>query len=173
MIRTASGKERGQNTKSKITMRAWHVGLQKLRFFYAMIDEDNNKRYDATKVQFSWTLWDHLTMLTVIKFHPDGFLIYLFLNATLLTQLLLFSYSRSISVNQLNASLDKLFFVCLFVWTNKILLMNTNSTISLSCIYTKFLLWQWNSQKSNQTILHSSCFSVWHETTFKLLLKAK
>ena len=56
MIRTASGKEQGQNTKRKITMRAWHVRLQKLRLFYAVIDEDDNKRYDAMKVQFSWTL---------------------------------------------------------------------------------------------------------------------
>ena len=44
LLRTASGKEGGMNTKTEATMLAWHEGLQKLRQFCvcAVIDEDED-----------------------------------------------------------------------------------------------------------------------------------
>ena len=40
LTRTASGKDGGRNTKTEVTTRVWHEELQKLRLFYAAIDED-------------------------------------------------------------------------------------------------------------------------------------
>ena len=84
-----------------------------------MIDEDDNKRCDAMKVQFSWTLRPlaRATDHAVIKFHPDCFKKKKKKSNALDTTvvILLLKVYYCISVNQLNASLDKLFFVCLFV----------------------------------------------------------
>ena len=43
LIRTAPGKGGGRNTETEATTRGWHEGLQKLRFvFNAVIDEDED-----------------------------------------------------------------------------------------------------------------------------------
>ena len=42
LTRTASGKEGGQNTKTEVSMEAWHEGLQRLSLLYAAIDEDED-----------------------------------------------------------------------------------------------------------------------------------
>ena len=46
LIRTASGKGGGRNTKTEATMRVWHEGIQKLSLFIficAVIDDDEDE----------------------------------------------------------------------------------------------------------------------------------